>query len=334
MAVERRPLRVGVAGVGRMGLRHVDAILRRGDVTLCAVADPSPEAIGRARDLARSAARDEPLANFADAARMLGATDLDCVIIATPPQVHAAHCVAALRRRIPVLVEKPLAVSLDDGRAVVAAAGDSGVLLTVGHIERFNPVVGALHEHVRNGVVGPPLAVQTWRHGPPPERARVEGVAFDLAVHDVDLLRYVLDDDPVEVETRPQAALDIGQRLDAQLTLASGIRASMSVGWDKAARKRGMAVRGELGTIEVDLIRQELRYTFENADSHTAAWTAQIFPGEPLVHEHDAFFEAIWSGSSAPASGHDALRALFVVHAMLESAALGKAVSVRSPVAA
>jgi UDP-N-acetylglucosamine 3-dehydrogenase len=335
MAAPRAPLRVGVAGVGRMGLRHVEAVLRREDVTLSAVADPSPGALDRARELALAGDIDKPQSEYATAEQMLSLADLDCVIVATPPQMHAAHCVMALGRRTAVLVEKPLAASLEDGQAIVDESCTSRVLLTVGHIERFNPVVEVLREHVRGGLVGPLLAIETWRHGPQPDPRHTEGVALDLAVHDLDLLHHVFGEHPVAVETRPHIELSIDDRLDAELKMSSGVSALLSVGWDKQRRERGVAVRGELGVIEVDLVNQKLRYMLgASADGNFAGWQSQSFPGEPLVREHDAFFEAVWNGGPAPVSGHDALRALFEAHALLRSAALGSPVPLPSPVAA
>ncbi|MEO6349481.1 MAG: Gfo/Idh/MocA family oxidoreductase, partial [Candidatus Limnocylindrales bacterium] len=243
---------VGVAGVGRMGLRHVDALLRQRNVDLCAVADPSDDALGRALGLARAANASEATSGFRDAEQMLDAGGLDCVIIATPPEMHASHCLMALELRVPTLVEKPLAMTIMDGRRLVAEAERTGVLLQVGHIERFNPVVGALRDCIRDGLVGAPISIEIWRHGPAPERPCDEGVALDLAIHDLDLVRHVLDDEPVLVEARPSGQASIVERLDAQIELQSGGRASLSVGWDTAARERRIVVVGESGTIEAD----------------------------------------------------------------------------------
>ncbi|MEO6349644.1 MAG: Gfo/Idh/MocA family oxidoreductase, partial [Candidatus Limnocylindrales bacterium] len=166
--------------------------------------------------------------------------------------------------------------------------------------------------------------IEIWRHGPAPERPCDEGVALDLAIHDLDLLRHVFDDEPVLVEARPNGQASIVERLDAQTELQSGGRASLSVGWDTAARERRIVVVGESGTIEADLVQQELRYCL----SGDPEWRSQSCPGEPLVHEHDAFFEAVRNGGPAPVSSLDGFHALFLVHALLDSAATGRPVPV------
>jgi UDP-N-acetylglucosamine 3-dehydrogenase len=329
MQAPRNRLRVGIAGVGRMGLRHVAAVLGREDVDLLAIADPSDEALAAAMALARATGRGKQLRPHHDARAMLAAEYLDCVIVATPPDLHTPHCVTAAGRGAAVLVEKPLAATTAQGQEIVNAAAEHGTLVMVGHIERFNPVVDALRGYVHGGLIGEPLTVDARRFNPRPHAGRNDSAALDLAVHDVDLVRHVLgvEIERVSAETRPTVDVPLEDRIDATLRLSSRAGARLAAGWQSGERDRRIVIVGDSGTVEVDLVAQTLR-SCVTADEQ---WREESFPGEPIVREHDAFFEAVWNGGPSPVSGDDGLRALIVVDALLESAALGHPVALPVP---
>ncbi len=324
MARRSDRLRVGVAGVGRMGSHHVAALLRRDDVLLSAVADPSLPAQARAIQMAGAAmagaaGRLDALAVYGSTDAMLAANDLDCIVIATPARLHARHCLMALHAGIRVLVEKPMATTIDDGRELAHEAQLGSDLLMVGHIERFNPAIQALRERMRTLPTGRPILIQTWRHGDAPADPPEEGVALDLGIHDLDLICHLLDDDPVVVQGRRCGTTPIEQRLDVELTFNSGTTARTSIGWDSGLRQRRIVVHCEHVDLEVDCQRQELRYCLPGGQG----WTAQSWPDQPLWREHDAFFDAARNGGPSPIGARDGLRALSLAHAAIASARRG-----------
>ena len=164
-----RRLRVGLAGLGSMGRNHLRILAGRNDITLAAVADPVAEALEGATAQSSAQAFAEPLAMIAEA-------ELDAVVIAAPTTTHVPLAVAAIERGIAVLVEKPLAATVDDGIAIVAAARAYGVPVQVGHVERFNPGVLELGRLIGEGWLSAVYAMASRRAGPFPARIRDVGV--------------------------------------------------------------------------------------------------------------------------------------------------------------
>jgi predicted dehydrogenase len=135
---DQRPLRAGVVGLGMMGRNHVrvwdEAIP---EVELVAVSDPDPAAVQRATAGRRAR-------GYADLERMLAEEELDLVSIVAPTSLHLPVALAALRAGVNVLVEKPIAATRQEAVEMIDAAKAAERLLTVGHIERFNPAVREL----------------------------------------------------------------------------------------------------------------------------------------------------------------------------------------------
>ncbi len=127
------PLKIGVIGVGVMGSNHARVLADVPGVDLVGVADPD-------RKQRESVARTLGCAEFADADALIH-SDVDAVTIAAPTHLHHDIALDCIARGIHVMVEKPIAPTVEEGRAIVAAARRAGVTLMVGHVERFNPAV-------------------------------------------------------------------------------------------------------------------------------------------------------------------------------------------------
>ena len=133
-------LRIGVIGAGVMGSNHARVLTGLPNITLVGVVDPLPAHRTRATELTscRTFARlDELLAE-----------DVDAVTVAAPTHLHHEIALACIARGIHILVEKPIASSVEEGRDIVAAARRAGVILMVGHVERFNPAVAAIKQEI------------------------------------------------------------------------------------------------------------------------------------------------------------------------------------------
>lgn len=318
----RAKLRVGLAGVGAMGSIHLRALLLRDDVELAAVADPDEQALDRAVSMVEKAGRCRPRV-FADSDAMVVDEQLDAVVIATPARCHGRNAVAALESGSAVLLEKPLAATVEEGHAVVEAAASTGGLAQVGHIERFNPAIAVAIAAVRDGVLGSVLGVQAVRHGPMPERRRDVGVALDLAIHDVDLICHIIARDPIRVYARtPHAgAANYDEQLAGVLVFASGAIGQLDVSWLATEKHRQIVVRCEDGLIEVDCINQRVTLARSGGRSHRLP----VERAQPVALEQDAFFAALINGGPPAVSAEEGLRALQVVELLLASAATGLA---------
>ena len=167
-----------------MGRNHLRVVSNHPETTLVAVADPDLAAL-------QAATEQTGAAGFADPLEMIEQTDLDGLVIAAPTTSHLPLALAAIERGMGVLVEKPLAATVDDGLAIVAAAHKRNVRVQVGHVERYNPAVLEMGRLLREGWLSTIYAITSRRAGPFPARIRDVGVTIDLGTHDVDMLSWI-----------------------------------------------------------------------------------------------------------------------------------------------
>ena len=187
-----RELRIGLAGLGSMGRNHLRILASRSDIRLVAIADPVAAALSAAVASSGAQPFDEPLAMIAEA-------ELDALIVAAPTTSHVPLALAAIDRDIPVLIEKPLAESAEEGERIVVAARRRGVPVQVGHVERFNPAVLELGRLIKDGWLSSIYSIASRRAGPFPARIRDVGVTIDLATHDADILSWIAGERPSRV---------------------------------------------------------------------------------------------------------------------------------------
>ena len=189
------PVRLALFGAGGIGARHLALADEAPECRIVAVADP--------RDAASAVAGRHGARFYRDYRALLDREPLDGAIVATPNDSHAEVGIACAERRLPVLVEKPIADTLESGRTLVDAAVAHGAALAVGHHRRFDPAVEAAHEAMESGRIGRLVAVEClWamrKHDAYYDegwRCRRPGggpVLINL-IHDVDLLRHLCGD--------------------------------------------------------------------------------------------------------------------------------------------
>ena len=173
-----RPLRVGVIGVGVMGSNHARVFAGLPGTELVGIADPdAKQAEFVANTLGCSAVGD------VDALISLG---IDAVTVAAPTHLHRDIAMACIARGVHVMVEKPIASTVEEGHEIISAARRAGVTLMIGHVERFNPVVRKVHDVIRSGWAGTPIHYTFARVGGYPDSVNVgNNVLLDLAVQAV-----------------------------------------------------------------------------------------------------------------------------------------------------
>lgn len=337
MTSSQRKLRAGVVGLGMMGRNHARVYDELADeVDLVAVADPDAAAVRRST--AGRAAR-----GYADAATMFAEEELDLVSVASPTSLHLPVVLDALAAGVNVLVEKPIAGERDEAERMIAAARDAGKLLTVGHIERFNPAVRELHRRLQAGELGRLFQVKATRLGPFPARIRDVGVVVDLAPHDLDIMRYVIGSDPIRLyaETERRIHTDHEDLFNGIMKFANGVVGVLDINWLTPTKRRTLTVTGERGMYVVDYINQDLIYyanseavhTWENRGSLDAPPVTSVAEGEmarravrrqePLAVELSEFARAVREGGPSPVDPHDALVALLLSKKMVEAGETG-----------
>ena len=326
------PLRVGLAGLGSMGRNHLRHLSSREGCVLAAVADPVADVLADAVDKTGAAGFADPLAMIEEAA-------LDAVVIASPTTTHAGLAGAAIARGLPLLVEKPLAATVEEGIALVEAAGSRDVPLQVGHVERFNPAVLELGRRIEKGWVGTIYSITSRRAGPFPARIRDVGVTIDLATHDADIISWVAGERPVRVyaETAQRLHATNEDLLFGLLHFPSGATGMLDVNWLTPAKRRQLAVVGEAGMFELDYLTQRLTFTSADTGSPTIIdGYATTFEGnvvdveiasrEPLAAELDAFLAVARDGGRPVVNGVDGLWALAIATSLLEAAGTARPV--------
>src|SRR6202051_1218677 len=179
-------LRLGVVGVGVMGYNHARVLAEMPGVKLVGVADPDDK---QADFVIRSLG----CAAVPDTAHLIR-LGVDAVSIAAPTHLHRSIALTAIGHGIHVLVEKPIASTVEEGREIIAGARRARVTLMVAHVERFNPAVQAIKEAIREEDI---LSIAITRVGPFPPRMSNVGVVIDLAVPDIDLIGWVTGSDTV-----------------------------------------------------------------------------------------------------------------------------------------
>jgi predicted dehydrogenase len=179
-------LRVATIGVGHLGRHHARILAALPDVQLVAVVDTN-------RPRADEVARTHHTEPAYDARDLIG--HVDAVTIAVPTEQHAAIARPFLESGVPALVEKPLARSLAEADAMIAAAATANVALAVGHTERFNPAVDAARPLLAN-----PRFIEVHRLGTFPERSLDIDVVFDLMIHDLDVVLSLVASDVVSID--------------------------------------------------------------------------------------------------------------------------------------
>ncbi|NWG08352.1 MAG: Gfo/Idh/MocA family oxidoreductase [Chloroflexi bacterium] len=321
-------MKVAVIGVGSMGRNHARVFSELPEAELVAVSDADAKQADAAAEKFGARA-------YTEYRELLEKEKPDAVSIAVPTVLHEEVGVAALESGAHVLMEKPIAATVEEGQRLIAKAKSAGRKLMVGHIVRFNPAIQALKQKLAAGELGRIFQVFCRRAGPFPARIRDVGVVVDLAPHDVDLMRFLTDADPVRLyaEIEQRLHTDHEDLLWGVLRFADGITGSLEINWLTPTKVRETLVLGERGLFRVDDLTQDL-YFFENAQAKDVQWaTLQTLKGvsegsmtrfaiprfEPLKAELQSFLKAIQDEKPVPVSGEDGLAALRISLALVES---------------
>lgn len=341
------PIRIAVAGAGLVGRQHVDAIAATPGVSLAAIADPNPAA--------KAVAAEHSVPYHADLANVIAARP-DGIILATPNALHREGAEAVVAAGIPVLVEKPLAGSLADGEAIVAAAELAGVPLLTGHHRRHNPKIAAAKAAIDAGAIGRPVAAHAtiwlikpddyfdvaWRREPG------GGPILINLVHEIDTLRHLVGEiEAVTARTRSSVRgyavedtaaviLDFEGGALGTLTLSDAVPSPWS--WELTAaenpaypvtRETSGMIGGTLGSIAIPSATVWRSVGPQSWWSPMAAESAHVAPGTALQRQIADFAAVISDGRAPLVSGRDGLETLRVVEAIAQAARTGTTQKVR-----
>ena len=296
-----RSLRVGVIGVGVMGSNHARVFAGLAGADLVGVADPD-------RKQAEFVAQTLGCQAVSQIGELLD-LGVDAVTIAAPTHLHHQIALDCIARGIHVMVDKPIASTVEEGREIIVAARRANVTLMVGHVERFNPAVEAIKEAIRGEDI---LSIGITRVGPFPPRMSNVGVVIDLAVHDIDLIRWFTESDIVEVQ--PQLSSAVAEREDIallQFRTASGVLAHINTNWLTPFKARNVTVATRHKYVQGDLLTRQVTECFGfQPDGSYSMRHLPVGHDEPLRAELISFVDAVRSGKAPAVSGEQGVASL------------------------
>lgn len=334
-----KPTGIGVIGVGQMGSMFARVVTELPQAQLVGVAD-----VDRAR--AESVAEASGSTAYEDYEKLLAQPALEAVIIATPDDQHLAPVEAATRWGKHILVEKPLAGNVEDGRKIVQLVRDSGVKLLIGHTLRYDPLFIMARDTVARGDIGDVVHVYTRRDG-----SIVEGrkygphstVPYFLGVHDLDALRFVTGREITSVFARSACKvltdLNVDDVVVASLRFDNGAVGTTEVSWylpfgNDFSRNCLFDIFGTKGRIHLQPYDCGMTVYTEGKP-----WSRPI-PGygyEPFVpgifpsayrSEVEHFLRCLTHADTPIITAEDGLKAIMIVEAVEQSLREGKEVQV------
>jgi UDP-N-acetylglucosamine 3-dehydrogenase len=326
--MEQVPIKVAVIGVGSMGKNHARVYSELPEANLVAIADSDQE-------LAAATAEKYNVHAYTDYYELLEKEKPDAVSIVVPTALHEKVGIVALEAGAHVLMEKPIAATVEEGQCLIEKARTVHKQLMVGHIVRFNPAMQALKQKLADGDLGRIFQVFCRRAGPFPARVRDVGVVVDLAPHDVDVMRFLIGAEPLRAyaETEQRIHTNHEDLLWGLLRFPDGVVGSLEINWLTPTKIREVLVLGERGLFRVDDLTQDL-YFYENAQVNGELWPAlktlkgvseghmiryAIQRYEPLKAELQSFVSAIKEERPVPVRGEDGLAALRLALALVKA---------------
>ncbi|QQS32708.1 MAG: Gfo/Idh/MocA family oxidoreductase [Acidobacteriota bacterium] len=308
-------LRVAAIGVGSLGRHHARnyaELAAAGDVEFIGVCDTDSTT-------ADEISRTHSCGKFTDWRELLDR--VDAVSIATPTETHRDIACAFLEKGIHVLVEKPIAITLDEADAMIAAAESSGAKLMVGQLERFNPAMVALRPHVTK-----PLYFEIHRVSPFPNRSLDVDVVLDVMIHDLDAVQWMVGEDVKVSEIRAVGIPVISDKVDAanaRIEFENGAVANITasrIGTEKIRKTRFYQTNAY---VVLDYVTKFASLTsMDPTASHPLLGISinrlEINDIEPLRAEITAFLDSIRNDTEPAVTGQDGRRALALAVGVLE----------------
>jgi predicted dehydrogenase len=292
-------LRVAVIGAGAFGKNHVRAIRELDGVQLVGVFDANGDRAAQVAAEASVPALPSLASVFEEA---------QCAIVATPTTTHEAIVVPLLEKGLDVLVEKPIAHSAEAGFRMAKLASDTGRMLQVGHLERFNPAVEAAGQMLTH-----PLFFEIHRLSVFTPRSLDIDVVLDLMIHDLDIVLAFVKEEPSEIRAAGISVLSpLVDIANVRLAFPSGCIANLTASRVSTEKVRKLRLFQPGEYISVDYARQDaFRIAVgKKASNQFVSEILPVNPGEPLKRELQGFFEAVRTRTQPLVDGFAAARAL------------------------
>ncbi len=336
-----KPVKIGIWGVGRIGSVHAENVAgSAGRAELVAVADPI-------KKLALRVSKKFRVQMYASPSQMLQKEVLDGVVIATPTPLHSKHVTLACQANVPMLLEKPIALTMKDADRIVSTVRRSGAKFMLGFNRRFDPSYRMAKQRITKGAIGKPLLVKTCARdpSPPPEEyiKQSGGIFVDECIHDIDVALWLMGSQVKSVSAVGTTlvysqfakygdydnAVAVLEFKTGALGIIEGSRTSR-YGYDLRTE-----VLGSQGAVKIDNWKNDSTqlWTKQGTIEGPYPWFLGRF-AEAYRKELDAFYDYISKGGKSPVSAEEGRLALQVAITARESTKKGRIVPIRNEVIA
>jgi len=297
--VQKTIIKIGVIGTGVMGRNHVRVLNELGVLT--AISD------NNIKTLKHISKKHKVKQAYIDHNEMLKKEDLDGVVIATSTRYHKTLVLDCIKQGVNILVEKPIALKLNDAQEMITKAKKKGIIFTVGHIERFNPVVTKIKKLLKT--LGKIDLVNCARVSPYPKRSIAihEGILIDIGVHDFDIIQYLFGA-VSDFHTRMIFSGKQDIYVKSIFKINKKIMGSMELSWISPKKERTISIYGKKGMFKGDLLNKELLFY---GDTTTKKYS--IINKEPLKLELQHFIDCIKHNKKPLVSPEEAMGVLKTV---------------------
>ncbi len=299
-------VRVGIIGVGYLGMQHARILSYLEEAELKGVADVD---FKKAVEIGNR----HGVGYFQNYEDMLD--EIDAAIVSTPTSEHFSISMNLLRQGKSVLVEKPITETVEQGEQLVEQAQKNGLILQVGHLERFNPAVEAVESIIRE-----PKFIEVQRLGSFSARSLDIDVVLDLMIHDLDIIMAMIKDEVSII--RASGIHVLSEKIDianARLEFKTGCVATLTASRVHQGKVRKLRIFEPTVYYSIDYIDQEVK-VFPLNGRQTDIKTLRIQKEEPLKKELRNFLESVQTGRTSKVSGEEGLRALRLAYSVLEEA--------------
>jgi predicted dehydrogenase len=310
-------LKLGIIGVGHMGQYHVNVAKQLSDATLTGIYDADPERV-------KVIAQKYGVPSFATPEELI--KNVDAVVIAAPTFLHHTISKLALTAGKHVLVEKPIAESVEQAKELVELAIKNKLVLQVGHVERFN---GAILELGK--IVDTPMLIESRRLAPYNPRIKDVGVVLDMMIHDIDIVLNLVDSDVVTVHAVGQKVVSEHEDVaTVVLKFANGCVATIAASRNTQAKIRTLNITDKNAYIKLDFADQEIelhrqassntQMSLESIRYKQESIVEKIFvhKDNPLKQEHEHFVKCILGKDTPHVEGDKDIKTLEIAHKILE----------------
>ena len=299
-------VRVGIIGVGYLGMQHARILSYLEEADLKGVADTD---FKKAVEIGNR----HGVAYYQNYEEMMG--EIDAAIVATPTSEHYPISLNLLRNGKSVLVEKPITETVAQGEELVHEANSGGLVLQVGHLERFNPAVEAVETMIRE-----PRFIEVQRLGSFSSRSLDIDVVLDLMIQDLDIIMALIKDEVSVI--RATGIHVLSDKIDiatARLEFKKGCVATLTASRVHQGKVRKLRIFEPTVYYSIDYIDQEV-VVFPLDRRQTDIKTVKIQKEEPLKKELRNFLDCIRLGKTAKVTGEEGVRALRLAHNVLKEA--------------